>query len=370
MFFDNKNGNLMTYFSPEENFLIKLLFREEKLLLDTAIIDEKALLSIAVKNGLAQLLYINDGSKQLSKEAQKQLKDNYLYNLGKNAGIQLIVAQIIEKLSQKEIPVILLKGISLITNVYDDIALRPMSDLDILLPIKSVFEAWKLLNPKEIELKLNDIKTIHHLPLFNYKGISVELHRFLFPSDVKYQIPIDEIWQSAIELPDFNASSINPTYQIIYQLLHIYYSCRQGGLRLSWFYDIKELLSKFDNEITLETVENQAKIWKIEKPIRKMLTFFTVLSPKTTLSVSISKKETKEIKKMINLLHISDRNKKTEYGYGIALERLANTKGIKNKIIFIINTITDNGKGKRKFSIKRIYDLSKNFIGHIFCKFV
>ena len=215
-------------FYPEEIFLIRTLFRDERVLFDSKNYDENRLLNCAAKNGLLQLLNINSVSKSFSYETQQELKNHYLFNLAKNAAFQTVAAEILQKLAEKGIPVVLLKGISLINNIYEDISLRPMSDLDFMVPTENFFDAWNILNAKSIQMKRNDYKTGHHLPGFNYKGINVELHRYLVPADVKYQIPIDEIWQNTIKLKENNALTLNPIHQAIYLLLHIYYTYRQG----------------------------------------------------------------------------------------------------------------------------------------------
>ena len=246
-------------FSDEEMFLIELLFRDVPELFDLKQIDEQKLIKIAIKNGLSQLLHKNAFSGRLSEEMRRDLKKEYLYNLGKNSAFQMIAEEISKKLIENKIQVIYLKGICLINNVYQDIALRPMSDIDILVHQHDIHKAWKLFNSKDFDIKRNDEKTAHHLPIFSYKGINVELHRFLFPTDVKYQIPIDEIWRQATETINVNTLILNPIHLIIYQLLHIYYTYRQGGLRLGWFYDIKEIIKHFDKDISLENVAISAQ---------------------------------------------------------------------------------------------------------------
>ena len=98
-----------------------------------------------------------------------------------------------------------------------------------------------------------------------------------------------------------------------------------------------------------------------------MLVFFTVLIPKNKLAVIPTKKENDDAIKMIKMLHISD-HKRLEYSYGIAWERFYQTKGLKNKCIFLYNAAMDDGKGNRKFSFGRLMHLTGNSIGMLFRK--
>jgi hypothetical protein len=355
------------YFSVEELCLIDWLFREKDFFYDTKLFDEKKLLNVAEQNGLSQLLYKSVYLKQLTNEAQQFLKEKYFFNLGKNAGFQLIANEIAEKLLAKNIPVIFLKGISHISCIYKDIALRPMSDIDIMVPSEKVYEAWQIINNNPLNIKRIDMKTSHHLPGFNYHGINIELHRFLFPSDVKYVIPINEIWEQSVKISEFNTLTLNPIHQFIYLLLHIYYSYRRGVFRLGWFYDIKHLFDYNDNILTLDNIEFTSKKWNIYKPIRQMLIFFSVLCPDNKLSLTISAKDRNEIIKIIKILHISGLNK-TKYGYSIALERFYNAKGLKNKWVFLYNVVTDDGNGNQKFSFKRINYLIANSLKYLWRK--
>jgi hypothetical protein len=136
---------------------------------------------------------------------------------------------------------------------------------------------------------------------------------------------------------------------------------------LGWFYDIKVLSEIYENILTPENIENTSKKWNIYIPVSQMLIFFSVLCPDNKLSLIISAKDRKKIIKMIKLMHVSG-SIKTEYSYSIAMERFSNTKGLKNKWLFLNNVIADNGNGKRNFSFKRIIHLITNTLKYLWKK--
>ena len=346
-----------SYFSKEELYLIEGLFREKEVSFDNETSNEDVLLNVAGQNGLSSLLYDSKKYSSLSDEARSRLKQRYVYYLGKNTAHQLIAGEITKKFKECDISVILLKGIFLSASVYKSVALRPMSDIDILIPHNKVQDAWQLLNPQS-EFKQDD-ETGHHFPGFNYHGVNIELHRSLFPSNVKYRIPIEVIWQDAEFDEKTEALTLNPVHQAVYLLLHIYYSYRRGGLRLSWFYDIKIVIDYYEEKINFEEVKKISNEWDIYKPIKLMLLFYTVLCPDSKLAIPIEKKDVRTIKQMIDLLHISDKQK-LEYSYGVAFERLSQTKGLKNKWMFIYNALMVDRNNRRKFSFKRAGHLVLN----------
>ena len=353
-----KTNNLQTkidsFFSKEELCLIEGLFRENEVLIS---FDESELLNAAARNGLSSLLYESDLFSRISAEAKSKLKQQYVYYLGRNTAFQLVAKEIVEKFNKHNIPAILLKGIFLSANIYKSAALRPMSDIDILIPHDKVHDAWQLLNPQS-EIKPDD-ETGHHFPGFNYHGINIELHRALFPSNVKYRIPVDTIWQNAESVENIKAFTLNPVHLVVYLLLHIYYTYRRGGLRLGWFYDIKTVIDYYGEKITFDEVKKISNDWNINKPIELMLLFYTVLCPGNKFAIPIEKNDIRTIKQMIDLLHISD-NQKLEYSYGVAFERLSQTKGFKNKCRFVCNAMMIDDNNKRRFSFKRAGHLVSN----------
>jgi hypothetical protein len=351
----NIHNRLNSLFTKEELWLIENLFRRKRTVFDGDTPNEDVLLSTSSRNGITPLLYAGNLCDGFSERFRAAVKQEYLYTMGRNSAFQKIAEEIINKLSSVNIPVILLKGIHLATNVYPDIALRPMSDIDLLVPPGKAALAWQIMNGKEPDERDSDKKTAHHLPAFNYRGANIELHRYLFPSDVKYTVPVDDIWKHSEKLDRFNAFAMNPVHQIIYLLLHVYYTTRQGGFRLGWFDDITAVTGFYSDSIALSELKTACEAWRVYKPVHLMLQFYALLVPDNKLGVLLCAKSEKQIKQMIRLLHTSNQLK-PEYGYGIVFERLWQTKGIRNKIVFIKNILNN----KSGCSPQRIAHLFKN----------
>src|SRR2546423_1244331 len=90
----------------------------------------------AMRNSVAPLLYSN--LKQLTEtvtvpmDTMSQLKGVYLWHVVHNRNLYHKLHEILELFGQESIPVLVLKGAVLAWLFYDNIALRPMGDLDLL----------------------------------------------------------------------------------------------------------------------------------------------------------------------------------------------------------------------------------------------
>lgn len=126
-------------------------------------------------------------------------------------------------LRERGIPVIALKGLQLAELVYRDISLRPMSDLDILVPVARVKHAVDVLLTLDYALDNNksggyDIK-LTHLRL----GILVEVHWTLGTPTENYTPPIEDIWRDAEPalLGDTEAQVMSPEFLLLYVCAHV-----------------------------------------------------------------------------------------------------------------------------------------------------
>lgn len=347
-------------FSPEELWFVNILFRDNPVEMNFFNEDESTFLCIfAKRNGLAPLFYRSSYVDCLPAKCKLELRKEYLFNLGRNTAFQLIADEIITLLNNAGIPAILLKGSFLAPYIYPDLAFRPMGDIDILVPLHQVNEAWKLLNPNEDIASLHQEETGHHLPPFLIRGCLIEIHKSLFPTNTKFTIPVDDIWAAAIPIQGKKSLTVNPVHQVIYLSLHIYYSYRRGGMRLGWFYDIKLILNHYNDEINLQLVKDDAQKWKVWEPVELMLMFFSVLVPGNKLDVAVPKSLALTIEEMILMVQKSE-NQKLEYSYGVAWERLWHTIGFCNKAKFLWNVVTVHKNGRKQLSFYRLWHLFRN----------
>lgn len=358
-------SKLEALFTYEDLWVINVLFRDINI--ETDFFSDEAsqyICNFCKRNGLASLMYRNQYSDYLTARSKLELRKEYLFNLGRNTAFQLVAEEIVNLLHEYQIPSILLKGSFLAPYVYKDVAYRPMSDIDILVPPGQEHKAWQLLNPEGDISQLFDDPTGHHVPSFIFRGCSIEIHRDLFPVNLKYTLPLDEILSGTLPIAGKHASTIEPQQMVIYLAIHIYYSYRRGGIRLGWFYDFSALVKHYGDQISINDIETIAKKWKVWEPVKLMLSFYTILAPGNSLSISISKEAEKEIEAIILLLQTSE-NSKNEYSYGVTIERFFHTKGFRNKCSFIWNILTVQKNQRKKLSLYRVWYLLKNTVRYL-----
>src|ERR1035437_1406803 len=65
-------------------------------------------------------------------EAKNRLREAYRNLATMNTSLFLDASKVLKSLADNQLPVIALKGLSVAKHIYGDIALRPMSDVDVL----------------------------------------------------------------------------------------------------------------------------------------------------------------------------------------------------------------------------------------------
>ncbi len=206
-------------------------------------LDYDRLFEVCKIEGICPILYKELRNEEgIPEEFLKKLKGEYIWNKIKNT----VFLQEIEKLKALNKPILLLKGSALIMSVYDDIALRPMSDIDIM-------------------VQEEDLECIHKFLIENgYRLISMEYNTFdrrlgagrkyvkdFLCFDVSTHIEVLYIGKKADKKAFMNSNRLRDNLFILCPedlLLHIliHMSNHHFFYRLIWLYDIKMILEKFN----------------------------------------------------------------------------------------------------------------------------
>jgi hypothetical protein len=117
-----------------------------------------------------------------------------------------VLAELVELLKSNNIASVALKGAYLSIFAYPDLVLRPMRDLDLLIPEQQVIDAYDLLIAKGYKRLHGSsgpesaLEMAHHLPpLISSTGVVVELHhRITQPAKYKACLITQNIWSKAI----------------------------------------------------------------------------------------------------------------------------------------------------------------------------
>lgn len=193
------------------------------------------ILDIALRHGVAPLLHralqSNGALGPLPNPVRARLEEERrataLDNLRKYGQFRRIA----RALRQRDIPVIALKGLHLAELVYRDISLRPMSDMDILVPRSQLKQAVATLHGLEYGFD-EDLSGAAGAMLetkcnvgFAHRDVDVwlEVHWSLDEPPARYTTVLVDIWRSAVpvRLGDADALVMSPEFLLLYVCAHL-----------------------------------------------------------------------------------------------------------------------------------------------------
>lgn len=187
---------------------------------------------------------------------------------------------ITQALANAQIPCILLKGAALAPLIYENIAMRPMVDLDLLIHQQDIELALMHLERvgyKTVKVKdhLDHILEYENEIMLTKPGhltILLELHWNLFDSPY-YQsvISTDWLWQSASsQVIDGNPCLIlGHSAQILHLSGHLY--LHHTGDEILWQNDLAGWIYKFHHVINWDEILSLAKKYNLVQPLQRAI---------------------------------------------------------------------------------------------------
>jgi hypothetical protein len=240
--------------------------------------DWEAVNQVALQQGLNLLLYhaVRPYKVQIPVPdvMWKKFRHDYLSATGRNLKILNNMGKILNAFHEKEIPVIGLKGIYLVENIYYSIGLRTFVDLDLLVPkikLHSTIECLENLGFQLITyFNLKDInRDIKHVPpMVNTNGLVVEIHWTILEEDEPFTIDADGLWARAIPAQIAGVDVLALGYEdlILHLCVHMAYQHHlQAGLRN--LFDIYAVIKKHPDDIDWDLLVEIAKSWGAERVI-------------------------------------------------------------------------------------------------------
>ncbi len=198
-----------------------------------------------IDEGLAPMMFYHCRKlgilSYLPEPARKIVSRIYQETFLINSHFIKILGELGETLERQGFKIIILKGASLLNYVYQDIALRPMEDIDIMVQPKNLQALKKILKEKGFNPDSVYPDTFK-------KGIlHIDLHIDLLSSHrIKSRketmnIHFDDIWGKAVRMEQYGACIYRlSVYDNILSLLS--HLLKHGYRRLIWFLDIKEII--------------------------------------------------------------------------------------------------------------------------------
>lgn len=242
---------------------------------------------------------------QLPKESAYRIQWHFREGTARNLQIHGELRQITEKLNQRNIPIIVLKGAYLAHTVYPSASLRTMADCDILIREEDLPTAVEVLNQLDYQtskpIQLWDKSVSHHLPPFRKEAVrsDLELHWTIIPPKHPQKIDIADLWERAQPYPvgGANALAFCPEDMLLHIIVHASYhnlfnqGCRPlvDIARLVEHFDSKQISNKTENDmdtakrsINWQTVCERSHQWNCAKG-----TYLMLYLTKTLLNANI-----------------------------------------------------------------------------------
>ncbi|MEA3432197.1 MAG: signal peptidase I [candidate division WOR-3 bacterium] len=247
--------------------------------------DWEYILKEARRNGVSPILYLRlknqkDPAIGGAKTFFEKLEKDYYQNLRRNILMWEEIKPILKSFKEDGIEVILLKGVALAELVYKNLALRPMSDIDLLVKkekLPRIDEKMRKFGYSTDENYRNSLRysSVDYLNSIEYrkKAVSVHFHWHLVNSTLPSfmyasKIDIEKIWKEAIpvKISGTETLSLAPHHLLIHLSEH---ASKPGHSlsRLILLYDIAETIKVYQEELNWELLINEAHMFNLNRPL-------------------------------------------------------------------------------------------------------
>ncbi len=233
----------------------------------------RGVLEQARRHGVASLLYRQLRAAQLDPPAEilAALQQTTRLTATRNLLLYHQLAKILPRFAQHGLPVIALKGLHLSELVYQDPSLRPMSDMDLLVPVDRLQASYSLLqemgylappftNPEK------EARRHHHLPPLTKKNAGIiELHWNLAAPNSSHPVDLEALWQRTHTqtLAGIPAQVLSPEDLLLHLALH--FNSHNFRLELRHLYDLLATLEHYQEQIDWTVLQTRSQLWRARR---------------------------------------------------------------------------------------------------------
>ena len=199
------------------------------------------------------------------------LEDIYQHTLSRNLFLYHILEKIIKSFRDKNISLIALRGPVLGENLYSNIALRPMQDLDILIKKEDRQTADEILHKLGYRTSIPfHIFQMIYINKDSQIPLDIELHWALDP---KIEKDAQTLWGNTCttRINDAEVPMLRPELLLIHLLTHLDKHITLGETRLIWFSDIYRLVRCYGKNMDWNFFLDKTEKNKLQKPVYEIL---------------------------------------------------------------------------------------------------
>ncbi len=235
---------------------------------------------LAHQESLVPLLYgILRQKAILPPDLERAFKRAYYSNACRNSLLLRELAIVLNACQRHSIQVLVLKGAALAETVYKDIALRPMSDVDLLVKPAQLAQTRHLLATLGFVLMGLEMHTGYTEEFRSEETwckvgaveVAIDLHWGLF-NRLYYQnrLSLDWLWATAqpLKIEQATALTLGSDAQILYLCAHLL--LHHDGKGLLWFHDIAEIITLHPHLDWTEILD-RAQVYNLVTPLQRIL---------------------------------------------------------------------------------------------------
>ncbi|MGC8833941.1 MAG: nucleotidyltransferase domain-containing protein [Armatimonadota bacterium] len=248
-------------------------------------------LALASMHGLEPMLYrCISNEDALPPEIVAHLTQRYYGQAARNAVALHQLEEIAKAFAEYGVPVIALKGAAAILWLYDDIACRVITDLDLLVPRSDVDRAVKAMSElgysqeqrctppnspefEELDLLMRLERAQHLVPFVRRGSFSVEIHTNFLKRRKKRNLVPNEIWERAVPLNSNsgNLYRLSTTDFLIHTAVHYPQHLETGIPPLKFMVDMALAVHKEGDRINWKEFWDTAGRWDISNVVSVMM---------------------------------------------------------------------------------------------------
>jgi hypothetical protein len=319
--------------------------------------DWPALSGRAEREGVSAVLFHNIKKYGLDEllpaDTCRNLSEHYYTNLKRNLRIIGALREVLASLNEAGIPSLVLKGIALAECIYPDVAMRGMSDVDLLVRKSDLFRVDDRLSSLGYAAQDSSAARAVHNPAGYLASLeylrqgpsSLNLHVHWHPVNSSVpaavfaeRIDVDGLWEQAVTVTvaDSRSLMLRPEHQIIYLCEH---ALRIGHSfdRLILVCDIHYTLKAFEHALDWDFVIEESRRFNLSRFVYHGLSIVKHHAPQAIPDACIAKLRPPGIsrgeKYFLRLQLTSRRIRGSSYFIYLAMHR-----GLFAKIRFIIRT--------------------------------
>jgi hypothetical protein len=221
-------------------------------------------LTVAEQHGVGPLLYrhLRAAGVEIPESVQRQLQAVYIrHRRGNDVRLRALL-EILDAFGAAGIESLVLKGPALMFLVYESAALRPISDLDILVPASAASRAQHLLRELGFHVPAGDRTLRHHLPAATKSvdgvGIQVEVHRDALARDHAASITLAAAREPLLQFElHGRAVSALGMHEMLWHVCEHLVGSLPRPLRLIWIADAIGFAERFEDRLDWQRIARE-----------------------------------------------------------------------------------------------------------------